>query len=248
MSEVGLRISPGLGCGATSRSAALRALLVPSNDAARVRPATSLSGRCSVTHPTVSVIFSGARRSRASSTSSLDGRLRIGTACSTSTREAVRSRASGGDRLAFALPRERDGCEGTARRRFVASHAMWSWTCCARFQRRTSGRATKGGRIGPGGEWLARQGEKSGFARCCHRVHQRKRDDDRCGEPGPRVRLMGYRTRRISHGRSRRNSAYWISRVYWRCASRAAFVAAVAQGLGRAKAFGCGLMLIRRVG
>lgn len=85
--------------------------------------------------------------------------------------------------------------------------------------------------IEAGTSWLARQGERKGFA------------------PEPGLRVDGYEAWRVPHGRT---SAIRYATLDFagtlRVEEPASLVAAIVAGFGRAKAFGCGLMLIRRAG
>jgi CRISPR system Cascade subunit CasE len=80
-----------------------------------------------------------------------------------------------------------------------------------------------------GGDWLARQGAAKGF------------------EP-IRTTVEGYDTLAIDRGRGRRGARFGILDMTGtiRVTDPNAFLAALATGFGRAKAWGCGLMLIRR--
>lgn len=80
-----------------------------------------------------------------------------------------------------------------------------------------------------GCDWLARQGAAKGF------------------EP-IRTEVEGYDTLEIARGRGRRGARFGILDMKGtiRVTDPDAFLAALATGFGRAKAWGCGLMLIRR--
>lgn len=89
-------------------------------------------------------------------------------------------------------------------------------------------------------QWLTRQGEKAGFRLAA--VHREER-----GTEGQGVLMSaGYRT--LSIERSGRPARIGVLDLEGDLEIRepAAFVAALASGFGRAKAFGCGLMLVRR--
>ncbi len=84
-------------------------------------------------------------------------------------------------------------------------------------------------------QWLAKQGGRAGFT-FVGETPQRPAD----------VRVLGYRTLRVDHaGPTARLGVLDFDGVLT-VEEPEAFVAALAQGFGRAKAFGCGLMLIRR--
>jgi len=98
-----------------------------------------------------------------------------------------------------------------------------------------------------GRAWLEKQGAKSGFAIPLRpRAAEAEGEDDGEGSPGCAVSVMGYRTLRLGRaGAPARLGILDIEGVLEVC-DPAAFVASIARGFGRAKAFGCGLMLIRR--
>lgn len=85
-----------------------------------------------------------------------------------------------------------------------------------------------------GAEWLARQGRAAGFRLVV--------DED-----GPRLRVEGdaWRVLPRENGRPVRFSSFDLEGELV-VEEPAVFVVALARGFGRAKAFGCGLMLIRR--
>lgn len=87
-------------------------------------------------------------------------------------------------------------------------------------------------------EWLTKQGEKAGF----HIDTQRRSDG--ADEETP---SMEYRTLRVSHGLRPAQLGILDFQGILRVQNPDTFVATVTKGFGRAKAFGCGLMLIRRV-
>jgi len=78
-----------------------------------------------------------------------------------------------------------------------------------------------------GEAWMRRQGERRGFSI-------------------EAVRVDRYQIMRPPHGRQKMQIATLDFDGVLRVADNATFVAALAQGFGRAKAYGCGLMLIRR--
>jgi CRISPR system Cascade subunit CasE len=115
----------------------------------------------------------------------------------------------------------------------------------------------RGSRAGPRGEvladvatrWLVGQGEKSGFE-----VAERDPDPDRKAgeidqERREALRVTGYRVLRIGRSRGRAAVQLGILDLEGTLVVRepVRFVAALAHGFGRGKAFGCGLMLVRRV-
>jgi CRISPR system Cascade subunit CasE len=83
--------------------------------------------------------------------------------------------------------------------------------------------------ISAGREWLARQGERYGFC------------------PSAEVAVDGYETRRLQRGAGRPMSFGVLEfEGVLRVEDPARFLSALANGFGKARAFGCGLMLIRR--
>lgn len=96
-------------------------------------------------------------------------------------------------------------------------------------------------------EWLARQGAQHGFALPPLPPPRGERDRDDVDDGT--FRVQGYRVLTIDRGRKQqplRAGVLDLQGVLEVC-EPARFVEAVRQGFGRAKAFGCGLMLIRRV-
>ena len=85
-----------------------------------------------------------------------------------------------------------------------------------------------------GAAWLARQGEAAGF----------------CLDRRPRSRTTRSRRFPAIAGQRRGQPQFGIldMTVVLEVTDPAAFLARLAGGFGRAKAFGCGLMLIRRAG
>ena len=81
-----------------------------------------------------------------------------------------------------------------------------------------------------GGQWPAAQGERAGFRL-----------------PGP-VRVDGYDQVRIRRGRGRDEVSFSVLDLggVLEVSDPVLFLAALAQGFSKAKAWGCGLMLIRR--
>jgi CRISPR system Cascade subunit CasE len=101
--------------------------------------------------------------------------------------------------------------------------------------------------------WLARQGERHGFAldalRGPARAGSGLDDDDHDGPArGAVFRVAGYRVLRVDRGRrsDRLQVGVLDTEGVLTVRDPASFLAAVGAGFGRAKAFGCGLMLVRR--
>lgn len=95
--------------------------------------------------------------------------------------------------------------------------------------------------------WLAAQGEKHGFALARREMPEAWEVGD-AHEAGAALDVMGYRVLRLGRGGRRAPMQVGVLDLKGTLEVRepARFLAAVAQGFGRAKAFGCGLMLIRR--
>lgn len=134
-----------------------------------------------------------------------------------------------GDRLGFALRANATasvnrGADQRGKRRDVVSRALAEVTC----EQRAEQRATVIGR--EGGAWLQRQGARHGFAVAPGLLVEEQ-------EPLSLPR-RGNRPARL--GRLEFSGSLTVN-------NPAGFVAALAQGFGRGKAFGLGLMLIRRI-
>lgn len=95
-------------------------------------------------------------------------------------------------------------------------------------------------------EWLARQGEKHGFALS---PVSSVLDDVNESEQSESVRVQGYRVLSIGRERGARPMRAGVLDLEGTLVvvDPPRLLAAVRQGFGRAKAFGCGLMLLRRV-
>ncbi len=96
-------------------------------------------------------------------------------------------------------------------------------------------------------EWLARQGAAHGFEPDPAHSDDAWMDDD--APPGG-TRATGYRVLQVDRGPGRKPMRAGVLDIEGTLTVRdpERFVAAVRHGFGRAKAFGCGLMLIRRAG
>lgn len=94
-------------------------------------------------------------------------------------------------------------------------------------------------------EWLAARGERCGFALPASSLPQNGDAEDERRWP---VRVLGYRVLRIDRGRGAAPLRVGVLDLEGTLEVRepATFVAALGRGFGRAKAFGCGLMLVRR--
>lgn len=95
-------------------------------------------------------------------------------------------------------------------------------------------------------EWLSRQGEKHGFSLPPLQPPRTPEDPDDVDDGTFSVR--GYRVLEIDRGRRVKPLRIGVLDLEGVLEVRdpALFVEAVSQGFGRAKAFGCGLMLVRR--
>jgi CRISPR system Cascade subunit CasE len=95
-------------------------------------------------------------------------------------------------------------------------------------------------------DWLARQGEKHGF--CLPPLPPPRTVDDPDDVEDAQFRVNGYRVLAIDRGRKARPMRAGVLDLEGtlEVGDPTAFVEAVRGGFGRAKAFGCGLMLIRR--
>lgn len=101
-------------------------------------------------------------------------------------------------------------------------------------------------------DWLARQGERGGFAlpdvgtEASGGGESDDGPDDWSAPAG--VRALGYRTLRVDRGRRTEPMCVGVLDLEGMLEVRdpARFVEALGRGFGRAKAFGCGLMLVRR--
>lgn len=93
--------------------------------------------------------------------------------------------------------------------------------------------------------WLSRQGDKHGFS--LEKLTRQSDDDDLDGT-NHCFRVREHRVLRIERGQSRAALRLGVLDLEGLLEVRdpAAFVSALTHGFGRAKAFGCGLMLIRR--
>lgn len=92
--------------------------------------------------------------------------------------------------------------------------------------------------IGVAGQrWLAAQGERCGFTIPVW---------DSGDVSGAGLRVTGYRTLRVDHAGPTARIGVLDFDGELEVRDPAAFTAAIARGFGRAKAFGCGLMLVRR--
>lgn len=157
-------------------------------------------------------------------------------------------RLSPGDRLAFALranatvarvPAGRAGAREGVRgaRCDVVMNAIHALPPQARPAERARAVAREGRR------WLERQGERAGFV--LPAATGRKEEDENDAAPSA-LRVTGYRTMRVDHGGPAARLGVLDFEGVLEVRDPAAFVTAIGQGFGRAKAFGCGLMLVRR--
>lgn len=96
--------------------------------------------------------------------------------------------------------------------------------------------------------WLAQQGERCGFALPDDAADQDADEGDDDWSVPAAVRVLGYRTLRVDRGRGAAPMRVGVLDLEGVLVVRdpARFVEALGVGFGRAKAFGCGLMLVRR--
>ncbi|HEX7121956.1 MAG TPA: type I-E CRISPR-associated protein Cas6/Cse3/CasE [Gemmatimonadaceae bacterium] len=92
--------------------------------------------------------------------------------------------------------------------------------------------------------WLARQGERAGFV--LPQTTGPTQKEETATIEGCTVRVTAYRTLRVPHRGPRAKIGVLDFEGVLEVTDPDTFVAALGRGIGRAKAFGCGLMLIRR--
>jgi CRISPR system Cascade subunit CasE len=143
-----------------------------------------------------------------------------------------------GDRLAFALRANPvvtrpDPGSGRPRRHDVVMDRLHALPEGSRADSRLA--AT----LVAGRAWLEAQGERAGF---------RLVADSGPDEPRPRLRVDGYDQILMARGRGQRPIRFSVLDLEGEIEVEAPdlFLSALGQGFGKAKAFGCGLMLIRR--
>jgi CRISPR system Cascade subunit CasE len=97
-------------------------------------------------------------------------------------------------------------------------------------------------------EWLRRQGETHGFDLAERAIVEDWEIGAQEAVGQPALTVDGYRVLRVSRGRGARPMQIGMLDLEGTLVVRepATFVTALRHGLGRAKAFGCGLMLVRR--
>jgi CRISPR system Cascade subunit CasE len=94
-----------------------------------------------------------------------------------------------------------------------------------------------------GAAWIVRQGQKAGFL-----IHGRADDGaSEAGEAGFEVRVSRYRTLDLMRRPKPARLGILDLEGVLQVREPDRFLEALTAGFGRAKAFGCGLMLIRRV-
>lgn len=149
-----------------------------------------------------------------------------------------------GDRLAFSLranatvAKKEEGCV-RGKPVDVVMAAIRSLPTGERAGPRTAAVEREGRR------WIEAQGARCGFS-LAPAFDEDGADADTHAVPRPALRVTGYRTLRVDHrGPSARLGVLDFEGVL-EVRDPDAFVAAIGRGFGRAKAFGCGLMLVRR--
>jgi CRISPR system Cascade subunit CasE len=146
-----------------------------------------------------------------------------------------------GDRLHFILranatvARRQDGSTGRGKPCDVVMDALYRIPKNARADQRRHLVVTAGGK------WLSKQGVKAGF-RLCGGSRDRRDEDD----PTSLLTMASYRTLRLDRPGKAARIGILDLEGNLEVQNPEAFVGAVATGFGRAKAFGCGLMLVRR--
>ncbi|MBA3343230.1 MAG: type I-E CRISPR-associated protein Cas6/Cse3/CasE [Gemmatimonadaceae bacterium] len=93
-----------------------------------------------------------------------------------------------------------------------------------------------------GYEWLARRGEKDGFD-----ISSEPKEGHRETSSGSSARVLSYRTLTLPRRGKPARIGVLDFEGKLQVTDPERFLRAIANGVGRAKAFGCGLMLIRRV-
>lgn len=161
-----------------------------------------------------------------------------------------------GDRLAFALRVNATVARGAAgaapaaggRARGKRSDVVMDALRDVPPEERAAMRRAVLDRVAPA--WLARQGEACGFALDAPVGEPQRAPDDMevGGAASAACRVRGYRVLRVDRGRRAERLQIGVMDVegVLRVRDPERFIAALTQGFGRAKAFGCGLMLVRR--
>lgn len=151
-----------------------------------------------------------------------------------------------GDRLAFTLRANATVAKSAGRGRRgkpcdVVMDAIREVPAGARATARTEA-VERAGRA-----WLEAQGTRTGFALA---ESAEEPEDEDATATGRRValRVTGYRTLRVDHAGPTARIGVLDFEGVLEVRNPVAFTSALAQGFGRAKAFGCGLMLVRRAG
>lgn len=149
-----------------------------------------------------------------------------------------------GDRLRFSLRANatiaRPAVKGVrGKRSDVVMHALHNTPHAAR----ATERARKVSEAGL--SWLAKQGNTSGFR--LPGLPNADVEHDDTVDSGP-VRITSYRTLRVEHRGPVAKLGVLDFEGVLEVTNSSRFLDALQQGFGRAKAFGCGLMLIRRYG
>lgn len=148
-----------------------------------------------------------------------------------------------GDRLAFSLRANATVAKKEGRARGRRADVVMAAIKDVPSSTRAAARAEAVETAGRG--WLEAQGARCGFALAA--ASDESGDDEGEGTaPRPTLRVTGYRTLRVDHaGPAARIGVLDFDGVL-EVRDPARFVAALGTGIGRAKAFGCGLMLVRR--
>ncbi|MEJ7812328.1 MAG: type I-E CRISPR-associated protein Cas6/Cse3/CasE [Gemmatimonadaceae bacterium] len=161
-----------------------------------------------------------------------------------------------GDRLAFALRANATVARGSGpgRRGKPSDVVMDALHAVARGERAAARQRV----IEPAGlAWLAAQGTRAGFSIAVRAPDTGAHEDDageaagevelgRAGQGVNGVRVLSYRTLRLDRAGTSGTLGVLDFEGALEVRDPGTFVAAITRGFGRAKAFGCGLMLIRR--
>ena len=160
-----------------------------------------------------------------------------------------------GDRLAFALRANATVARGAGPgRRGKPCDVVMDALHSVPQSRRASERRRVVESVGRA--WLAAQGERTGFALVPPhrnaasgiRGDDEENEDDgaESTESASSVNVLGYRTLRLERGSAAARLGVLDFEGVLEVRDPTTFVAALGRGFGRAKAFGCGLMLVRR--
>lgn len=152
-----------------------------------------------------------------------------------------------GDRLRFDLranatvARKADPSQRRGKPCDVVMDALYSMPKGARAEARRDVVAAAGAR------WLEAQGARCGFAVATHDPDAEQEDEMATSAAAPAIRVSAYRTLRVDHAGPAARLGVLDLEGEIVVRDPALFIGSLARGFGRAKAFGCGLMLVRRI-